>query len=156
MASTILPSPTLPHQRSWLDLGNSEYDFSISPFNLDVEDKEYEFSIPSFDEFKLDFDQGPEPLIASPAHDESEWVSGVKLLNIIVAVTLVCLLMLLDSSIIVTAVPRITSDFHSLPDVGWYGSAYQLARYAVVTFFVDWLVDMVLAQRFNHLPESFT
>lgn len=26
------------------------------------------------------------------------------------------------------AIPRITSDFHSLPDVGWYGSAYLLAN----------------------------
>ena len=25
------------------------------------------------------------------------------------------------------AIPKITSDFHSLPDVGWYGAAYQLA-----------------------------
>lgn len=29
------------------------------------------------------------------------------------------------------AIPRITSDFHSLPDVGWYGSAYLLAKYVV-------------------------
>ena len=29
------------------------------------------------------------------------------------------------------AIPRITSDFHSLPDVGWYGSAYLLAKYDV-------------------------
>lgn len=26
------------------------------------------------------------------------------------------------------AIPRITSDFHSLPEVGWYGSAYLLAN----------------------------
>jgi hypothetical protein len=27
------------------------------------------------------------------------------------------------------AIPRITSDFHSLTDIGWYGSAYLLAKY---------------------------
>lgn len=27
------------------------------------------------------------------------------------------------------AVPQITSDFNSLEDVGWYGTAYQLASY---------------------------
>jgi hypothetical protein len=27
------------------------------------------------------------------------------------------------------AIPQMTSDFNSLEDVGWYGSAYQLARY---------------------------
>ena len=32
-----------------------------------------------------------------------------------------------DRTIIATAIPRITDDFHSLGDVGWYGSAYMLA-----------------------------
>lgn len=27
------------------------------------------------------------------------------------------------------AIPHITSQFHSLSDVAWYGSAYQLTRY---------------------------
>ncbi|KAG9233292.1 major facilitator superfamily [Amylocarpus encephaloides] len=35
--------------------------------------------------------------------------------------------MLLDTSIIATAIPKITSDFHALNDVGWYGSSYLLA-----------------------------
>ncbi|KAK9327165.1 major facilitator superfamily domain-containing protein [Lipomyces starkeyi] len=43
---------------------------------------------------------------------------------IMTSVTLVALLMLLDTSIVVTAIPRITSQFHSLADVGF---AYQLA-----------------------------
>jgi hypothetical protein len=28
----------------------------------------------------------------------------------------------LDNSIIATAIPKITDQFHSLEDVGWYGS----------------------------------
>lgn len=32
-----------------------------------------------------------------------------------------------DNSIISTAIPKITNDFHSLHDVGWYASAYLLA-----------------------------
>ncbi|KAL4964281.1 MDR family MFS transporter [Aspergillus stella-maris] len=39
--------------------------------------------------------------------------------------------MLLDTSIVSTAIPRITSDFHSLNDVGWYGTAYLVANCAV-------------------------
>jgi hypothetical protein len=35
-------------------------------------------------------------------------------------------LMALDNTIIATAIPAITDQFHSLPDVGWYGSAYLL------------------------------
>lgn len=62
---------------------------------------------------------------------EPEWVTGFKLHNIVGVITLVVLLMLLNSSIIATAIPHITSKFHSLTDVGWYGSAYQLARYDV-------------------------
>ena len=61
---------------------------------------------------------------------EREWVSGLPLTIILGAICLVCFLMLLDTSIVVTAIPQITSDFHSLQDVGWYGSAYQLARCA--------------------------
>ncbi|KAK8110565.1 efflux pump protein [Apiospora kogelbergensis] len=47
-----------------------------------------------------------------------EYITGLKLLAVMVAVVLAAFLMLLDISIISTAVPRITSDFHSLPDVG--------------------------------------
>ncbi|KAK7997400.1 cytochrome P450 [Apiospora arundinis] len=58
---------------------------------------------------------------------EPEWVSGWKLALIMSAVTLPCFLLLLDMSIIVTAIPQITGDFHSLPDVGWYGAAFMIS-----------------------------
>ncbi|RDW58701.1 hypothetical protein BP6252_13177 [Coleophoma cylindrospora] len=61
-------------------------------------------------------DQNPEPV----------WAHGFQLWAIMVAVALVVFLMLLDGTIIVAAVPRITDDFHSLNDIGWYGAAYQL------------------------------
>lgn len=35
-------------------------------------------------------------------------------------------LVALDRTIIATAVPRISDEFHSLGDVGWYGAAYML------------------------------
>jgi hypothetical protein len=63
--------------------------------------------------------QNPEPV----------WAHGLQLWAIMVAVSLVLFLMLLDGTIIVAAVPRITDDFHSLNDIGWYGAAYQLGRY---------------------------
>jgi MFS family permease len=58
---------------------------------------------------------------------EPEFISGLPLGLVIVSISLVTFLTLLDTSIIATAIPRITDEFHSLPDVGWYGSAYQLA-----------------------------
>lgn len=57
-----------------------------------------------------------------------EWAHGFRLFNIMAAVTFVSFLMLLDGTIIVAAVPRITDDFNSLNDIGWYGAAYQLGR----------------------------
>lgn len=42
------------------------------------------------------------PQQSSPAEDEDEYVTGFKLIIVIVAVTLVCFLMMLDMSIIVT------------------------------------------------------
>ncbi|KAK5172208.1 uncharacterized protein LTR77_003846 [Saxophila tyrrhenica] len=66
--------------------------------------------------------QQPEQPPAQP-----EYVTGFKLWTMMAGVTLVCFLMLLDISIVSTATPKITSDFHSLTNVGWYGAAYQLA-----------------------------
>ncbi|EPE09948.1 aflatoxin efflux pump [Ophiostoma piceae UAMH 11346] len=39
-------------------------------------------------------------------------------------------LVALDRTIVATAVPRITDDFHSLGDIGWYASAYMLTTAA--------------------------
>lgn len=66
----------------------------------------------------------------APAADtkEPEWAHGFQLFTILVAVTFACFLMLLDGTIVVAAVPRITDDFNSLDDIGWYGAAYQLGR----------------------------
>ncbi|OAA60827.1 sulfate permease 2 [Cordyceps fumosorosea ARSEF 2679] len=41
----------------------------------------------------------------------------------------------LDRSIVATAIPKITSEFHSLPDVGWYGSAYLMTTCCLQLFF---------------------
>ncbi|KAF2729911.1 MFS general substrate transporter [Polyplosphaeria fusca] len=54
------------------------------------------------------------------------FLSGFKLYAMIGSFTVVYFLMMLDMSILSTAIPYITDEFHSLVDVGWYGSAYQL------------------------------
>jgi hypothetical protein len=76
---------------------------------------------------------------------ERKYVTGLKLLFVLSGVTLVLFLVMLDISIISTvssylfsplgdffdirqAIPRITTEFHSLKDIGWYGSSYQMAR----------------------------
>ncbi|KAK5655912.1 hypothetical protein OQA88_5451, partial [Cercophora sp. LCS_1] len=59
------------------------------------------------------------------------YISGPRLWAVTAAVTLVVFLMLLDMSIIATAIPKITTEFQSLGDIGWYGSAYNLAAAAL-------------------------
>ncbi|KAG2421024.1 hypothetical protein HFD88_000640 [Aspergillus terreus] len=59
--------------------------------------------------------------------DESEYISGMKRYSLMASLVLCFFLIMLDIAIVSTAVPKITSQFHSLGDVGWYGSAYQLS-----------------------------
>ncbi|OAQ59416.2 MFS toxin efflux pump [Pochonia chlamydosporia 170] len=63
---------------------------------------------------------------SSIREDGEEYATGVRLALIIVALCFAVFVMALDNSIIATAIPRITDEFRSLPDVGWYGSAYML------------------------------
>ncbi|KAJ0412943.1 major facilitator superfamily domain-containing protein, partial [Aspergillus carlsbadensis] len=64
----------------------------------------------------------------SPDVGELSYPTGFSVTATMVALTLTSYLVLLDTSIVSTAIPRITSDFHSLNDVGWYGTAYLLAN----------------------------
>lgn len=54
--------------------------------------------------------------------DGSEYPTGLKLFLIIVALCLAVFLMCLDNTIIATAIPKITDQFNSLDDIGWYAS----------------------------------
>ncbi|KAI5462858.1 MFS multidrug transporter-like protein, partial [Mariannaea sp. PMI_226] len=62
---------------------------------------------------------------------DPQYIAGFKLLLVMTGLTVVMLLVMLDMSIISTAIPQITSDFHRLEDVGWYLGAYQLAAATV-------------------------
>lgn len=54
---------------------------------------------------------------------EYEYPHGLRLTAILAALFLSIFLASLDATIISTAIPSITNQFHSLQDVGWYGSA---------------------------------
>ncbi|CAG8932599.1 unnamed protein product [Penicillium salamii] len=60
------------------------------------------------------------------SHDDKRHPSAAKLTFIILALCLAVFCMALDNTIIATAIPHITDQFHALDDVGWYGSAYLL------------------------------
>lgn len=58
-----------------------------------------------------------------------------KFWSIIFSIFISMFLVGLDRTIISTAIPQITNDFHSLGDIGWYGSAYMLTTSAFQLLF---------------------
>ncbi|EXJ94025.1 hypothetical protein A1O1_02418 [Capronia coronata CBS 617.96] len=58
--------------------------------------------------------------------DTSDYPSAFPLAMIVVALAASIFLVALDMTIVATAIPRITDQFHSLDQVGWYGSAFFL------------------------------
>lgn len=68
---------------------------------------------------------------AVPSSPEIEYPSTWKVAVIVAALFLAVFLVALDQTIIGTAIPRITDQFQSVGDVGWYGSAYFLTSTAL-------------------------
>ncbi|KAK0618492.1 major facilitator superfamily domain-containing protein [Bombardia bombarda] len=66
-------------------------------------------------------DGGEAAAVAAP-----DFPTGVRLTILVLALILSIFLVALDMTIIATAIPRITQEFNSLPDIGWYGSAFFL------------------------------
>lgn len=88
--------------------------------------------------------------VSNDDEGEVQYLTGVKLTLVILAVTAIALLVMIDMSIVATvrrlprlghlsnvdsyflfhkkATPKMTSDFHTTAGVGWYGSAYLLTR----------------------------
>lgn len=54
----------------------------------------------------------------------------LKFWAIMISVFMAMFLVALDRTIIGTAIPKITDEFRSVGDIGWYGSAYQLTTAA--------------------------
>ena len=65
----------------------------------------------------------------------ADYPHALKLAFIVVALVLSIFLVALDMTIVATAIPRITDEFHSLDQVGWYGSAFFLT---VASFQSTW------------------
>ncbi len=62
---------------------------------------------------------------ASTAH-----LTGLPLVSLTIALSAAVFLVAMDVNVIATAIPRITGEFRSLDDVGWYGSAFLMATCA--------------------------
>ncbi|EPS25878.1 hypothetical protein PDE_00814 [Penicillium oxalicum 114-2] len=63
---------------------------------------------------------------------ETRYMQGWALASLTLAFMSICLVLAIDNTILSTAIPHITSDFHSLNDIGWYGSSYLIAQMALL------------------------
>ncbi|KAL5529813.1 hypothetical protein ACEPAG_5800 [Sanghuangporus baumii] len=87
----------------------------------------------------------PEP-VKIDERDEHDYPSVLRLVLLTMGIAVVVFCIALDNTIIATAIPTITSVFHSLDDVGWYGAAYLLTTTSLqptfgkiyATFDVKW------------------
>ncbi|KAI0533267.1 major facilitator superfamily domain-containing protein [Xylaria digitata] len=71
----------------------------------------------------------------TPAQTNHEYPTGLRLALVLSSVYISLFLVSLDRLIVTTAIPAITNEFDSLPDVGWYGSAYLLTSCAFQLLF---------------------
>jgi hypothetical protein len=63
--------------------------------------------------------------------DEVVYPTGARVVLILAALCMSVFLVALDQTIISTAIPKITDEFSSIGDIGWYGSAYLLTTTAL-------------------------
>ncbi|OCL01156.1 major facilitator superfamily transporter [Cenococcum geophilum 1.58] len=67
--------------------------------------------------------------------DLTVYPHGWKLYTILICLYFSVFLVALDRTIIATAIPTITDEFHSIDDIGWYASAFLLTGCAFMLFY---------------------
>lgn len=67
-------------------------------------------------------------ILPAPPSAEEDYPNGLRFVSITVALILSIFLSALDTTIISTAIPKITDQFGAVQDVGWYGSAYAITN----------------------------
>ncbi|OBT90094.1 hypothetical protein VE02_02523 [Pseudogymnoascus sp. 03VT05] len=65
----------------------------------------------------------------------SDYPAGLQFFFILIALILSIFMVALDLTIVATAIPKITDQFHSVSEIGWYGSAFFLT---VASFTSPW------------------
>lgn len=111
--------------------GNSPQPTSLaSPYNGGAEKASLGTSTPGFETPNDELEKTPtipDEAGNDPSNiDTEEYPRALKLFFIIVALILSIFLVALDMTIVATAIPRITDEFDSLDQVGWYGASFFL------------------------------
>ncbi|KAJ5973237.1 hypothetical protein N7481_010447 [Penicillium waksmanii] len=87
-------------------------------------------------EVKDDENKADSDVDGEKSHEpEIEYPAAWRLVLITIALCFCVFCVALDNTIIATAIPKITDQFNSLDDVGWYGSSYLLTTCAVTLIF---------------------
>ncbi|KAI1432072.1 MFS toxin efflux pump [Xylaria sp. CBS 124048] len=80
--------------------------------------------------------------------DDGDYLRVWELIPVFFAMSLAIFILGLDNTIVGTATPTITNEFHSLTDFGWYGSAYRLStcssQFVFSKIYEQWRVKWVL------------
>ncbi|PVH92289.1 putative MFS transporter [Periconia macrospinosa] len=110
--------------------GSSSVGEAVSPAKVEQSQVENEFAT-------CDHAPSPSPISndADAAEQDTAVPKGWRFWAIITTLILSCFLAALDMTIVATAIPAIADTFHSLDDVGWYGSAFFLTQ---ATFQSTW------------------
>lgn len=149
---TYIPySQTMGHQTTESvasTLNGSQEHLNVNPSRQNLEKTPGETNVANSYEMYTSRSPSPLPLgshlmpenakieaVTGSDEDNVEYPSGMKLAVISMALCLAVFLMALDNTIIATAIPKITDQFNSLSDVGWYVSSYLLTTCALQLFF---------------------
>ena len=81
---------------------------------------------PTGENTEADEAAGGETVEDADKEDGAHYLSSLPLMLLAFGLCVTTFLIGLDQMIIATAIPKITTQFNSLDDVGWYGSAYLL------------------------------
>jgi MFS family permease len=74
------------------------------------------------------------PSQASKPAEPNDHLTGWRLIVLLVGLFLTILIVTLDLSIVATAVPRITDEFDTIADIGWYVAAFGITQSALTPF----------------------
>ncbi|KAI1615155.1 major facilitator superfamily domain-containing protein [Exophiala viscosa] len=102
----------------------------------DEELREKEAPAPVSDDEQLSKDPADEGAALEQVTSKAEvYPTGAKLVSVLLSVYLTIFLVALDRTIIATALPKITDEFNSFGDVGWYNAGFLLPTTALQLFF---------------------
>ncbi|KAK5807049.1 hypothetical protein VI817_001307 [Penicillium citrinum] len=139
--STLIEEPRSPHAAA--EDTNKEATTSESPKQKEVipnehEDSNKETAVKDEAEKEVKAGENKEDSDTDGEKTEEpeiEYPAAWRLTLITIALCFCVLCVALDNTILATAIPKITDEFNSLEDVGWYGSSYLLTTCAVTLIF---------------------